>query len=167
MSYRSKTYVAFDGDSDMNYYRLMEAWRATDGSRFNFINAHDINMAKDSSQVASIKRQLAERLNNSRIFVLLIGERTRLLRKFVRWEIERAIQSDLPIVCCNLNGKRSMDQGLCPALLRKHLAIHVPYKKEAIRHALAKWQASHIKHRQKKQDGPYYYSADTYHSLGL
>ena len=26
MAYRNKTYVAFDGDKDIRYYRLMKAW---------------------------------------------------------------------------------------------------------------------------------------------
>lgn len=27
MTYRNKTYVAFDGDKDIRYYRLMQAWK--------------------------------------------------------------------------------------------------------------------------------------------
>ena len=27
MAYRNKTYVCFDGDKDMHYYRLMCAWK--------------------------------------------------------------------------------------------------------------------------------------------
>lgn len=27
MSYRNKTYVAFDGDNDIKYYWLMRAWK--------------------------------------------------------------------------------------------------------------------------------------------
>ena len=30
MAYRNKTYVAFAGDNDIHYYRLMKAWRQTD-----------------------------------------------------------------------------------------------------------------------------------------
>ena len=29
MGYRNKTYIAFDGDNDMHYYRLMTAWKAS------------------------------------------------------------------------------------------------------------------------------------------
>jgi hypothetical protein len=28
MAYRKKTYIVFDGDNDMHYYRLMTAWAA-------------------------------------------------------------------------------------------------------------------------------------------
>ena len=37
MSYQNKTFVSFDGDSDMVYYRLMQAWKQNDGINFNFI----------------------------------------------------------------------------------------------------------------------------------
>ena len=77
MSYRNKTYIAFDGDNDMHYYRLMTAWKAHDGNSFNFHNAHDLNQARDTSLEESIKRQLRERLANSKLFILLIGEKTK------------------------------------------------------------------------------------------
>lgn len=49
MSYRNKNYICFDGDEDMHYYRLMTAWKAHDGFVFNFHNAHDINIARETS----------------------------------------------------------------------------------------------------------------------
>jgi len=102
MPYRNKTFVSFDGDTDMHYYRLMTAWKQNDGFDFNFYNAHDINSARDDSQETSIKAQLAERMRNTKIFILLIGENTRYLYKFVRWEIEQALWRELPIIAVNL-----------------------------------------------------------------
>ena len=58
MAYRNKTYVCFDGDSDMHYYRLMQAWHQNDRSSFSFYNAHNLNTARDTSQEASIERVL-------------------------------------------------------------------------------------------------------------
>jgi hypothetical protein len=55
MAYRNKTYVCFDGDTDMQYYRLMTAWTASDHSSFNFKNDHDLNTARDTSQEESIR----------------------------------------------------------------------------------------------------------------
>ncbi|NBS70289.1 molecular chaperone Tir, partial [bacterium] len=42
MPYRNKTYVCFDGDNDIRYYRLMQAWRDNERFDFNFYNAHDL-----------------------------------------------------------------------------------------------------------------------------
>ena len=75
-----------------------------------------MNTARDSSQEESIKAQLAERMRNSKVFVLLVGEHTRYLTKFVIWEIDQAISRNLPIIVVNLNGKRSMDDERCPTL---------------------------------------------------
>jgi hypothetical protein len=61
MAYRNKTYICFDGDTDMNYYRLMQAWKDNENHDFNFHNAHDLNTSRDSSQEESIKRQLRDR----------------------------------------------------------------------------------------------------------
>ena len=60
---------------------------------------------------------------NSKVFVLLVGEKTRFLYRFVRWEIELAIKKDLPIIVVNLNNKRTIDRSLCPAIARDTLAI--------------------------------------------
>ena len=109
MAYRNKTYIAFDGDNDMRYYRLMTAWKAHDGFSLNFHNAHDLNTARDSSQEESIKRQLRERFANSKLLVVLIGESTRYLTKFVKWELEVALRLGLPVIGVNLNGSRQMD----------------------------------------------------------
>ena len=108
MAYRNKTYIAFDGDTDMHYYRLRTAWKAHDGFSLNFHNAHDQNTARDSSQEESITRQLRERFSNSKLLVVLIGESTRYLTKFVKWELEVALRLGLPVIGVNLNGSRQI-----------------------------------------------------------
>ena len=80
MSYRSKIYVAFDGDTDIHYYFLMKAWTNNEKFDFEINDAHDINFSRDTSLEQSIKNQLRIRLNNSKVFILLIGENTKYLR---------------------------------------------------------------------------------------
>lgn len=167
MGYANKTFVSFDGDSDMHYYRLMTAWKQHDHMSFNFYNAHDLNSARDSSMEASIKAQLSERLRNSKVFVLLIGESTRYLHKFVKWEIEQAIKRGMPIIGVNLNGKRSMDLERCPSTLAPALAIHVSFNAAVMEHALENWPASEAAHRAKGESGPFYYPEAIYRGLGL
>ncbi len=167
MPYQNKTFVSFDGDSDMSYYRLMQAWKQNDGITFNFYDAHDLNTARDSSQEASIKAQLAERMRNSKVFVLLVGERTRYLQKFVRWEIEQAVSRELPIIAVNLNGRRSMNVERCPPVLQGELAIHVSFNAAIMQHALDNWPASHMENQRTRKTGPYYYNETIYKRLGL
>ena len=167
MPYRNKTFVSFDGDNDMHYYRLMQAWKQNDGMDFNFYNAHDLNTARDSSEEESIKAQLAERMRNSKLFVLLVGERTRYLTKFVRWEIEQAISRDLPMIVVNLNGKRSMDQERCPPLAKEALAVHIPFNAAIMLYALDNWPSSHEAYAGQNKSGPFYYKDEVYKELGV
>lgn len=145
MAYRNKSYVCFDGDTDMHYYRLMQAWRDNEDHDFNFHDAHDLNTAQDSSQEESIKRQLRERFANSKLLVVLIGAKTRLLTKFVKWEMEVALRLGLPIIGVNLNGWRTRDDR-CPPAIRDELVIYVPFEQKIMMYAMAKWPASHAGH---------------------
>ncbi|WP_081619206.1 TIR domain-containing protein [Thioalkalivibrio sp. ALE23] len=167
MAYRNKTYVAFDADRDIRYYYLMKAWRDRDNDTFNFHDAHDLNTSRDTSQEQSIKANLRKRFQNSKAFVLLVGEGTRYLRKFVKWEIEQAIRLDLPIIVVNLNNKKAMDESRCPPLLRDALAMHVPFKQSIVQYALDNWPDSHREHRRNNESGPYYYKNSVYQRLGL
>lgn len=166
MAYRNKIYVAFDGEHDIAYYRLMKAWKANPNDDFEFYDAHDINNANDSSNEESIKRQLRERFNNSKMFILLIGEHTKYKTKFVKWEIETAIRLNLPIVCVNLNNSRNEDS-LMPASLEGHLAIFIAYKEKIIKYAINYWPDFDAKCRKEGKNSHYHYNDTVYKNLGL
>ena len=166
MAYRNKTYVAFDGDNDINYYYLMKAWKQSDNTNFDFYDAHDINTARDASSEETIKRRLRERMNNSKVFVLLIGEHTKNLYKFVRWEIETALALGLPIISVNLNNSKKQDDR-CPAIIRNELAIYIPFKQAIMQYALENWPNSHSSYKQAGKSGAYTYNDSVYKSFGL
>lgn len=155
-----------DADNDLHYYYLMKAWKQNDYSSFNFYDAHDINNIYDKSE-ASIKAGLQERFRNTKVFVLLVGEHTRYLYRYVRWEIEQAIKREIPCIVVNLNGKRSLDQDLCPALMRDSLAIHISFNAKIMQYALENWPAQSEEYRGNGETGPYHYIASVYEKLGL
>ena len=160
MPYRNKTYVAFDGDNDILYYWLMKAWKQNDGFDFNFYDAHDLNRAYDSSKEESIKRQLSVRFQNSKLFILLVGEHTKYLRKFVPWEIEHALRLDLPIIVVNLNKSRDMDVERCPSALTSCLSLHIPYSPGVIQYAMDFWPEQHSLFRQRGVNNPRVFNDD-------
>ena len=168
MAYRNKTFVSFDGDHDIHYYWLMRAWKRSDNISFNFFDAHDINTALDSSQEATIKRRLRERLANAKMVVSLIGDHTRYLYKFVRWELEQSLTLDLPIVAVNLNGTRSLDRDRCPPIIRNELVVHVSYESRILQYALDNWPS---RYRELKRQGvkkeARFYPASVYTRLGI
>ncbi|WP_395320692.1 TIR domain-containing protein [Levilactobacillus parabrevis] len=162
MAYRNKVYVAFDGDNDMRYYDLMRAWSVKD--EFDFNDAHDLHSARDSSTEESIKKSLMDRFNNSKLFILLIGEHTRYLTKFVKWEIEVAIRLKLPIIAVNLNGSRSQDE-LMPPVLKDELHLTVAYGEKIMKKAMNDWPDFESNCRTQGKTGEYAYSDDIYSSL--
>ncbi len=167
MAYKNKTYVSFDGDNDIHYYRLMCAWKQKEGIKFNFYNAHDLSSARDTSLEESIKSQLRMRLLNSKVFAILIGAQTRYLYKFVRWEIEQALSLNLPIIAINLNGLRQQDVNRCPPIIKDTLAIHISFNTAILQYALENWPDSHKRYRSQEKTSPYYYKPEVYRKLGL
>lgn len=166
MAYKNKTYVCFDADNDIKYYNLMKAWKENENIAFDFHNAHEINNLRDGSSEEQIKKKLRERLIDTKVLVILIGEKTKNLYKYVRWEIDYAIEKDIPIIAVNLNKKKSQDD-LCPPILKDKLAIYVPFGQKIIDYALNNWPARHASHKSNGDTGAYYYQKEVYDRLGL
>jgi hypothetical protein len=167
MAYRNKVYVCFDGDTDIHYYRLMKAWHQNDYSSFSFFDAHELNYARDSSLEHSIKAQLRTRLLNSKTFVVLIGQSTRYLTRFVKWEMEQALSLGLPIIAVNLNGLREQDPSRCPPTIQDVLAIHISFNSAIMQFALENWPDTAAEYKRIGRRGPYYYTRAVYAQLGL
>lgn len=155
-----------DADSDLKYYYLMKAWKQSDNSGFDFYDAHDINMIYDKSE-DSIKAGLQERFRNSKAFILLVGEQTRYLYKYVRWEIEQAIKRQLPCIVVNINGQRYVDSEKCPPIMRDNLAIHISFNAKILQYALENWPDFHCQKLKENDHQSYHYKASVYESLGL
>jgi len=163
MAYRNKVYVAFDGDNDMQYYYLMKAWANNSSINFDFYDAHEINYSHDWAQTESIRRQLHERLENSKIFILLIGESTKRLTRFVEYEVETAMRMNLPIICVNLNGSRIADYRE-PSWFKDYPRIHVSFKEKIIKYTIDRWP---LDNGSKYGRGAYRYNEYIYNYLGL
>ena len=94
---RTKTYVAFDGDTDLMSYRTVQSWDRDDSS-FSLNDAHDVNYARDDSLPESIINQLRQRLDLSKNLALIVGSQTKGNRKgILKYEINYALRNNLPI----------------------------------------------------------------------
>lgn len=164
---KDKIYVAFDGDTDIHYYYLLKAWTNNDNFDFEIKDAHDLNYARDTSMEESIKAQLRIRLQNSKALILLIGEKTKYLYKFVRWELEYALKNQLPIIAVNLNGRRDRDIDRCPALIRDELVVHVSFNHKIIKYALDNWVIEYQRLKNSGEKTARYYQDSIYKSYGL
>lgn len=165
MAYRNKTYICFDADNDIHYYRLMEAWKENGNIAFDFNNAHELNNLRQGSSEETIKSKLRERMENSKVAIVLIGEHTKDLFKFVRWEIEQAQKMGIPIIVANLNKLKKKDDNLCPAILRNSLALHVAFGQKIINLALNNWPKLHYELTAKGENNDYLYNMSVYKSI--
>jgi Thoeris protein ThsB, TIR-like domain len=161
------TYVIFDGDKDRYAYAFLKGWKVNDRVEFDFRDAHDIGAMPGRAQDEGyVKSELRKRMEASKQVLVLVGESTKNLRKFVGWEIDLAVSLGLPIIVVNLNGKRSMDPDLCPVPLRTGYIVHVAYKRAIIKHALDNFPSDFAK-RDRNVTGARIYNDEIYRGLGL
>ncbi len=129
-----RAFVGFSS-TDMHYYRLMQAWKEHERIDFNFV---DCQLATEihSESEAYIKAKCRERINMAGTFIALIGNDTRSKHKYVRWEMEVAIEKECRIIGVNLDGSRKVVDNTCPPILRNIGAMFVPFSPKIIAYAL-------------------------------
>lgn len=146
-------------------YAYMKGWKKNKNIDFNFHDAHDINTITSASSEENTKRKLRERFSSAKQAVVLVGESTKNLYRFVRWEIEVCQKLGLPIVAVNLNKNRQYDAVRCPPILRNADAVHVSFNARIIRHALNNFCANYADYERKCEN--WYYKSPVYTDLGL
>lgn len=77
MLYRTRTYIAADWDGDLDAVNQLHKWNESDYFNLSFSDAHDLTQARDSSLNCSIKKSLAERIDASKTFVIIVGNNTK------------------------------------------------------------------------------------------
>ncbi|EJO27512.1 hypothetical protein QWC_31463, partial [Achromobacter marplatensis] len=123
----------------------MEAWKANERIEFDFFDAHDLFISRDTSKPETIKRNLRERLKNAKQVVLLGSNDGK--RKgsdgmsFLAHEIEVIIEFNLPVVVANLDQDRTVDRNYIPdpLLNSSYYTVSVSYQPKIIMHALDKY----------------------------
>lgn len=78
---RTRTYIAGDWTGDSDAIEQLYKWNEGDKWSFHFVDAHSNFNCYDTSMPCTIKASLSERMNNSKIFVLVVGDCTKTTRK--------------------------------------------------------------------------------------
>ena len=120
----------------------MEAWKASEHIDFDFFDAHDLFISRDTSKPETIKRNLRERLKNAKQVVLLGSKDGK--RKgsdgisFLAHEIEVIIEFNLQVVVANLDGDRLVDKNYIPnpLLNADYYTVSVSYQPKIVMYAL-------------------------------
>ena len=160
--YRTKTYIAGDWDGDSDLIEKLYEWNNQDNLLLSFSDAHQLTQARDTSLPCSIKKSLAERLDASKTFLLVVGEKTTSvtkgscqychsysaywgrcskyystdMRSFIQYECEKAVRDGLNIIVV-YNFEKVMKLK-CPEILRN--------------------KGNHINGYYKGNDGKYYWN---------
>lgn len=157
MAYRNGTYVAFAADggknittSDIKYYNLLKGWNLMKSRTFRFNNPHEKgSQLRGESMEQTIKRTLRTRLDNSKRFILLVGNTTKLDDDYVPYEITYAIDvCKLPIIVVYVNHRNRLLsvpknlEVLLPEVLKSRIdngtarTIHIPFRERIINEAI-------------------------------
>lgn len=151
-----RTFVGFSS-TDLHWYRLMLAWKENEHIDFNFT---DCQLAQeiDSENETYIKRKCRERIGMAGTFIALIGKDTRSKHKYVRWEMEIALEKECRVIGVNLDGARQIVDATCPPIIRNVGAIFVPFSPKIVAYALENYEM--------KDKGNWHYKDEVYKQLG-
>jgi hypothetical protein len=151
MEYRTKTYIAADWSGDRDAVKQLYKWNYSNFWSLSFADAHEVTQARDTSLNCSIKSSLKKRLDISRIFVLIVGDKTKSLRSggcqlcknynshtkncargysvdyrsYIEFECEKAVRDNLKIIV--LYNSTIIDKNKCPDAVENsgnHVAMY-------------------------------------------
>lgn len=142
MTYRTRTYIAGDWDHDKDAVDQLHKWNDSKKWSLSFTDAHDLTSARDSSLNCSIKSSLKSRMDASKTFVLIVGDKTDTVtaggcqfcgsynsntascarqhtvdyRSFIKYECDKAVEAKIKIVV--LYKDTAIDKSKCPEAVR-------------------------------------------------
>lgn len=92
---KQKVFVSYDHSEDAHYKRLLQAWDANPDFDFEF-DSRGPNVPIDSSDAAVVKQSLARMMKTASHLLVLVGAKS-AKSKWIKWEIERAKESDVKL----------------------------------------------------------------------
>ena len=162
MAYKKKIYVSFDAD-DILYFNMLQAWCASETLEFFYY--HFIPTVVDSLG-QKVSEGIKEKVSKAFCVIVLVSDHTMSLGSQMKTEIEKSIESELPIIVANLNGKRSIDNDLCPQLLKSKMALHLSFNAKIIKRAIDTWPTFYEQNKENSS-GAFYFKPEVYKELEL
>ena len=182
MSYRTGTYVAFDGlgkvdptQSDFKYYATIQAWCANKNIDFKITNSHEKTYAvKDLSSRETLYSRIRQRLKVSKQMLVILTKDTRYIGSVLSYEIEQAVDNyKLPLIIAYPGYDYVLNvaayRNLWPKALIDRIdgytiqAIHIPFKLVCLLDAISRFSVN----GESLQGGKTHYTEDAYKSWGL
>lgn len=153
MVYRTRTYIAADWSGDKDAVEQLHKWNNGYWS-LSFTDAHDLTQSSDSSLNCSIKTSLKTRMDASKTFVLIVGDKTDSVtagscrycssynswtsscargrsidyRSYIKYECVKAVEAKIKIVI--LYNSTIVSRSKCPEAVRyKGTHVAMLYRK--------------------------------------
>lgn len=164
---KQNVYVAFDGKNDFQEFKTFESWENESNYPYHFINGMEVALRLDKESDEQLKKKLSQLIDSCSTMIVLVTKTTKSFRRFVKWQIEYAIEKKIPIIVVNTNFIRSVDYDRCPTKLKKALSLHIAYHHEVILYALENWPISHNDYLQKEIVQTFRYDQELYESFNL
>ena len=151
MAYRTKTYIAADWDGDKGAVDQLYKWKNSNYWSLDFHDAHAVQQSRDGSLNCSIKKSLKERLDISKTFVLIVGDKTNTVtsgscqhcpsknsytgacargytidnRSYIKYECDKAkeVYNESKMNIIVLYNATTVDKSKCPDVL-KYVGTH-------------------------------------------
>ena len=152
-----RTLVGFSS-TDLHSYKAMQAWKTNHNIDFNFTDCK-LNYAINANNEAYVKRKVRELIDETEIYIMLIGKDTKKRHKYIAWEAEIAIERSCTIIGVNLDGSTKMQPETCPPIIQDIGAIFVPFSPEIVAHAINNYQM-------RNERKSYHYDDSTSMQLG-
>ncbi len=146
--------------ADFPAFRLMQRWHAVEFRDFRFERCAGGGAALNGRDEAAVKQCARKGLDESGVYIALIGDDTAAAVPEMRWEVAVAIEKHCRIIVVNLDGSRRMVPLTCPPYLRNVGAVFVAFTPRIVAHAIRTF-------RRGEPDRDYYFHDHMYERLGL
>jgi antiphage defense system Thoeris ThsB-like protein len=130
---RRKVFVSYDHDIDVIHRRLLSAWNANNRFELEFDETSPL-VAINSTAAGPIKSALTKRLKQADVLLVIVGKRTHK-SSWVKWEIERAKESDIRLALSAV--KIDRESTTPPALLNAGTTWAMAFTHEALLEAIS------------------------------
>ena len=103
MTYRTKTYVAAAWEEDQDAIEQLYKWNESDRFSLEFKNVHDFHQSKDGSLTCSIKENLSKRMDECKMFILIVGSKTNSVTRGACYNCENYKFSNYSGFSCSIH----------------------------------------------------------------
>ena len=129
---KKKIFISYDYDNDKHYKNLLKAWDANGTFDFSF-HDHSADVSINSTNAAAIKRAISAKINAATYFLCIVGEKT-YKSKWVKWEIDKAVELNRKIVAVKTKSTNTTPS----ELLNIGASWAMSFSEDAIKNAINK-----------------------------